>query len=341
MGAKEMKILVGSYNTFMNGPGLALMEMQGEQLKMIAAFAELKDPIWAEQSRKSNVVYVAATQQDGVHACVASYRWEGDSLTLLSRQDDPGRGNCHLCLDEEERFLYSANYSDGSVAVFPVTQDGRILPCLQYFEHQGPLGPRADRQERTHAHQVSFRPGKNELFLCDLGTDQVAVYETAPDGTLTLQQEITCKAGTGPRHLCFDGPDAFYLVGELTGWLSRYVFEGGRWQCVQTLSSLPEGYHGPENTAAAIRVDDGHVYVSNRGHDSIAVFPRKADGMVTKPFFIATPGTFPRDFVLMGSGFLLAQQNSGTVAYMNENGVPGATVKVGGAVSVLPLQDRT
>lgn len=335
-----MMMAVGSYTTFIKGPGLALVDVTGEKMRLVNVNQDVQDPIWAEQSKNSNVIYVAATQEDKAHACVASFLWEGEQLTLLSRQDDPGFGNCHLCLNEEETFLYSANYSNGTVAVFPVDQEGKILPCIQYFEHQAPLGPQADRQERTHAHQVSFRPGTKELFLCDLGADQVVIYQAGEDGKLTLQKEIACQPGSGPRHLSFDGENAFYLVGELGGWMSRYEWKENEWRCMQTLSSLPDGYDGPVNTAAAVRQDAGHVYVSNRGHDSIAVFAKNADGTLNRPYFIRTPGTFPRDFILHGNGFLLAQQNSGTFAYMNENGVPGAQVSIVGAVSILPLVNR-
>ncbi len=334
-----MKLIVGSY-TCMGGPGLALVEMMGEKMQIAAVCDQMKDPIWAEQSRKKPLIYVAATQEDGVHACVASVLLQDHALTIQSVQNDPGLGNCHLCLNEEETFLYSANYSDGTVAVFPLDEAGNIQPCIQYFEHQAPLGPQADRQERTHAHQVSFRPGTKELFLCDLGADQVVIYQAGEDGRLEEKQALACQAGTGPRHLSFDGPDAFYLVGELGGWMSRWECRDGAWQCVQMQSTLPEGYNGPVNTAAAVRQDAHHVYVSNRGHDSIAVFAKEQSGMLGRPFFISTPGSFPRDFVLHGNGFLLAQQNSGNLAYMNENGVPGASVQIAGAVSVLPVEMR-
>lgn len=334
-----MLIAVGCY-TSMGGPGLSVVKMTGDAMEIVAADHQLKDPIWTEQGKKSGLLYVAAAQEDGVHACVGAYRWENEGLALVSRQDDHGMGNCHLCLNEEETYLYSANYDNGSVAVFPLDEKGYILPCIQYFERQAPLGPQKERQERTHAHQVSFRPGTKELFLCDLGADQVVVYGAGEDGRLTLKEEILCQAGSGPRHLIFDGPEAFYLAGELNGWMSRYERIAEKWQCVQTLSSLPEGYRGPVNTAAAVRQDEGHVYLSNRGHDSIAVFKKMKNGKLEKPFFIRTPGAFPRDFLLMEGGFLLAQQNSGTVTSINENGVPLSQVMLPGAVSLLLIQEK-
>ena len=287
-----------------------------------------------EQSKKTGLIYVSATQEDNCHACAAAYRWQDGQLFLVSRQDDPGIGHCHLCLNEDESFLYTANYSNGSVAVFPLDGEGNILPCIQYFQRQAPLGPNPHRQECPHAHQVSFRPGTKELFLCDLGTDQVAVYEAGGDGRLTLKEEICCVPGSGPRHLSFDGPDAFYLVGELDSSVSRYVHDGEVWRQVQHIPALPCGETVP-NTAAAIRQDNRHVYLSNRGYDSIAVFGKNGDGLLKQPYFIRTPGACPRDFRLMGGGFLLAQQQTGTVSYINENGVPVAQVHLPGAVSLL------
>ena len=44
--------------------------------------------------------------------------------------------------------------------------------------------------------------------------------------------------------------------------------------------------------------------------------------------------------LLMGGGFLLAQQNSGTVTSINENGVPLSQVMLPGAVSLLLIQEK-
>lgn len=328
-----MKIIAGSY-TSMGGPGLALLRWQANGFEVLDTTDAVKEAIWAEKSKKAPVIFAAGAQEDGIHTCVASFAVSDDGFTLLSRQESDGVESCHLCLDEEEKFLYTANYGDGSVSVFPVGEDGKIGSCMQQMQRNTPIGPRADRQERNHAHQVCFRPGTKELFLCDLGADQVVIFRVGADGMLTEKTAIACMPGSGPRHLSFDGPDAFYLVGELDTSLSRYAYDGWAWQCVQHISALPNGYEKP-NTAAAIRQDGQHVYVSNRGHDSIAVFAKDGEGKLKPPYFIRTPGACPRDFQLLGAGFLLAHQQSGTVTCINENGVPVAQVYLPGAVSLL------
>lgn len=331
-----MKIVVGSY-TSLRGPGLCLVEMMRERLLKIGKTDVLPEAIWAEKSKHRPVIFAAGAQADGRHTRVASFLVQEDGFMLLSSQESDGVECCHLCLDDAEKFLYAANYGDGSISVFPVGTDGRIGPCMQQVKRHTPLGPRADRQEENHAHQVTFRPGSRELFVCDLGADTVAIYCAGDDGWLSPMAEISCVPGSGPRHLSFDGANAFYLVGELDSSLSRYEYDGDTWIRAQHLSALPETGVAVQNTAAAIRQDAHHVYVSNRGYDSIAVFGKGNNGRLTQPYFIRTPGMCPRDFLLLGSGFLLAHQQSGTVTVINENGVPVAQTAIAGAVSLLPM----
>lgn len=330
-----MKVIAGSY-TSMGGPGLALLKWQGSGMHLVGTANGVKEPIWAEKSKKAPVIFVAGAQEDGVHTCVVSFAVSDEGFTLLSRQESEGKECCHLCLDVDEKYLYAANYGDGSVSVFPVGEDGRLQACIQHEVRRTALGPRKDRQEGNHAHQVCFRPGNGALFVCDLGADQVAVYGTGKDGRIREEAVIECAPGSGPRHLVFDGPDAFYLVGELDSSVSRYVHDGLLWRQVQHILALPGG-EAAANTAAAIRQDDRHVYVSNRGHDSIAVFGKEMDGTLKQPYFIRTPGSCPRDFQLLGAGFLLAQQQTGTVSCINENGVPVAQMHIPGAVSLLMM----
>ncbi len=335
-----MLFAVGTYTT-LGGPGVALVEAQGEKLKFLCGSDRVIDPTWVMQSPgQPGILYAAAAADGKKTGQVASFRWDRQGLTLLSAQETGGRACCHLCVDADESHLYAANYLDGSVSVFPL-QEGKIAPCCQFIRHEAPLGPNQARQECSHAHQFSFRPGTQEAFVCNLGTDQVVVYERKENGLLENRYVIPApQPGMGPRHLIFDGPDRFYLVGEMEGWVSVHSFRQGAWQCDQLLSTVPAGYQGPENTAAAIRMDAGHIYVSNRGQDSIAVFDRLADGRLALNRHVAVPGCFPRDFRLWENGFLLAQQKAGGVAYMTAQGVAGEQLPIVGAVCLCPLAEE-
>jgi 6-phosphogluconolactonase len=87
---------------------------------------------------------------------------------------------------------------------------------------------------------------------------------------------------------------------------------------INTLSTLPEGYEesAPEKSWVAdvhVHPSGNTVYVSNRGHDSIAIFDvDKESGALSAAGYMSTKGQFPRNFALDPSGnFLIAaNQNS-------------------------------
>ena len=318
--------------TSRGGSGLTLLKRVGDTLKTLDVWKGLCDPIWIEKGR-DGVFFVSCADEDG-NGMAASFRAEDGKLRCLSAQPTGGSDTCHLTLDEAGETLYAANYADGSLAVFPVW-NGLLRPRVQLIRHTERTGPHPTRQEDCHIHQTRFRPGTDEVFVCDLGADAVMVYLRQADGTLVFKEKIQAESGTGPRHLLFDGPDRFYLVGELRGWLSEYECVSGKWLLRQTVSTLPADFAG-ENTAAAIRKKDGTLYVSNRGHDSIAVFERGEDGLQAVKW-LKTPGRLPRDFLLTEDGFLVAQQGGGGVALLNADGAVLGAVEQPGMVCLCGL----
>ena len=335
---KKMLCAVGTYTRF-GGPGVAVVDAEKDNIRLICTLDAVADPTWVMQSpHQHQILYSTGAVADKKIALVASYLLENGKLTALSIQETKGAGSCYLCVDKDEKHLYAANYVDGSVSVFPL-ENGRIGPCCQFLPHEAPLGPNTVRQEHSHAHQFELRPGKDEAFVCNLGTDQVVIYDRRADGSLSFRETIPGKPGTGPRHLIFDGPDRFYLAGELEGWVSTYEYKDGKWNCLQVLSTLPAGCARPDNTAAAIRMDEKRIYVSNRGHDSIALFDKLPDGTLSPAGHLAVPGCFPRDFRLWEGGYLIAQQKGGGVAYMDSQGKAGAHLEIPGAVCVCPLAE--
>jgi len=84
---------------------------------------------------------------------------------------------------------------------------------------------------------------------------------------------------------------------------------------IQTISTLPKGFSG-ENSTAEIRIHpiNGHLYVSNRGHNSIAVFEsqrRQADAGRGDSDRRQTPRNF--NFDPTGRWLLAANQDSNDI----------------------------
>ena len=72
-----------------------------------------------------------------------------------------------------------------------------------------------------------------------------------------------------------------------------------------------------ENTAAAIRVDGEQVYVSNRGHDSVARLHIEKGNMIPEDF-LPCHGTGPRDFDIIGNKIVCANETSDSVTVLDK-----------------------
>lgn len=294
----------------MGGPGISVCHYADGKISWASAVRDLNDPTYVILSGDARYLYAVGSDAAG-QGMAASYRTGNNQLLLCSKQYTGGRAACHLTLSPDERYLYVANYLSGSVSVFPVNS-GEVLERIQLLEHHG-SSVHPDRQEAAHTHQCVFRPGHNELFVCDLGMDQVVIYQQDMEsGLLSLKSTISMPAGMGPRHLVFADADSFYVTGELDNYVRRCVCADGEWRITGEISTLPAGYAG-NSLSAAIRLYDGKLYVSNRGHDSLCEIALDADGNMLAADWTPTGGAYPRDFVLTPQCRLFAHQNGGGI----------------------------
>lgn len=222
-----------------------------------------------------------------------------------------GADPCHLCLSGDGRFLYVANYTSGSLAAFALGEDGRILDRADLRQHIG-HGPDPARQEGAHVHFSMECEG--ELLACDLGQDAVFRYENR-SGRMAELGRVPFPPGAGPRHLAASPllPGRLYCVSELSSQVFALTHEKNGWQISQAVSMLPEDFAG-ENTAAAIHLtaDARFLLASNRGHDSIAVFPVSPEGALGQPV-ISSCVAQPRDFLVCGDHVLVGSQRDSLI----------------------------
>ena len=320
-----MRFYTGTY-TRMGGPGISVCHLDYGQITQVCTIRDLNDPTYVILSRDGQILYAVGSDDDG-NGMVASYRAEHDCLSPISRQYTGGRAACHLTLSPDERFLYVANYLSGSVSVFPVNENV-LGKRIQIAEHKG-TGIHPIRQEAAHTHQCIFRPGTNELFVCDLGIDQIVIYEQDPEtGMLTPKGKIPMPSGMGPRHLVFANADHFYVTGELDNYVRHCFCKNSSWMIVGEISTLPTEYLG-ESLSAAIRLYEGTLYVSNRGHDSLCEIQLDRFGNMTDAAWSSTGGQYPRDFAMFHQGAIFAHQNGGGITTDT-----GAFLPMDGAVCI-------
>ena len=241
------------------------------------------------------------------------------SLTLLNKVSTVGAGPCYVTVDKSGRDVLVANYGSGSVAVLPVKQDGSLGEASAFIQHTGSsVNPR--RQKEPHAHSINVSPDNRFAVAADLGLDELLVYRFDPaKGSLTANDPPFTRVnpGAGPRHFSFQPDGKFaYVINEIQSTITAFTWDaaGGILKEIQTISTLPAGFSGQNDTADVhVHPTGKFVYGSNRGHDSIAVFAvDPARGTLTPVEYVPTQGKVPRNFGIDPTGSILiaANQNS-------------------------------
>ena len=237
-------------------------------------------------------------------------------LTFLNEVPSRGADPCYITVDKTGKYVLVANYTGGSVAIFPILVDGKLGEAAAFAQYTG-KGTNPARQEGPHPHSIDLSPDNRFAMVDDLGLDKLLVYKfDAAKGSLTPNDPPFTKfdAGAGPRHFALR-PDAkfAYVIAEMQSAVTVFSNDEktGTLHPLQTISALPKGFTG-ENDAAEIQMHPSgkFLYASNRGHDSIAVFAiDAAKGTLTSVEFTSTQGKTPRSFEIDPTGALLFAEN--------------------------------
>jgi len=239
----------------------------------------------------------------------------------INHQSTRGDWPCHLQIDATGRWIVASNYGSGDVALFPILENGALGEMTEFVQHHG-HGPNSARQEGPHAHSATLTPDNRFAIVADLGIDQLLIYAfNGKTGKLEQNALIQTRPGAGPRHVAFH-PDGqrLYVANELDSTVTVYDYDvsNGTLQELQTLDTLPPG--APENIVADIHVSASgqRVYVSNRGHNSVAVYAVEPDGQLARLAIPSCGGKWPRNFTLAPDGrfMLVANEHSNEIAVL-------------------------
>lgn len=212
---------------------------------------------------------------------------------------------CHLAV--EQQTVYITNYLSSSISKLP--------DKLLKVHEGGSMHPQ--RQTAPHPHCIIASPDNNYLVSADLGIDEVIVY----DKDLNPISSTKVPKGHGARHLCFSEDGRFlFCVNELASTVSVFAYCEGHLTLQNTYPALPENFEG-ESTSAAIRVIKNHLYISNRGHDSITFYTIGNDGTLELKGFTFTGGSSPRDFNLFSDWLFCANELTDNVTCFKKQGI--------------------
>ena len=256
------------------------------------------------ENNKMYVVLRAPFKENNESGVVTLNINEDGALSDISRcVSTKGEVACHIAVDNGD--VYCANYISGSAIKLPDT----------LLIHSG-KGPHPTRQDKAHTHYVGFTPDKKYLCAVDLGVDTIFVYNR----DMTLHSKVKVPSGHGARHIVFSADGKYmFCANELKSTVSAFRYSGGEFDIIDTVSVLPKDFD-EESTAAAIRMRNGKVYISNRGHNSVSEveFENEKLSLIKT---IDCGGSSPRDFDFVDKFMICTNENSNNVTVFDcENG---------------------
>jgi 6-phosphogluconolactonase len=248
-----------------------------------------------------------------------------------------GEFPCHLSVDPTGRYVVSANYGSGSLAVHRVMADGSLGARTDLVQHQG-SGPDQDRQAGPHAHMAVFVDG-TLLLAVDLGVDAVAAYRLDREtGRLSAASTpwSSLPAGFGPRHLVALPDGLVALAGELSGEIALLELAPASGALTlldrqrASTSAVPSAPSGIARTA-----DGAFVVIANRGPDTIASFAvdHHLGGAHLRPVDeIGCGGAHPRAVTVVDELVYVANQLGGNITVLRVDGRTGALRDTGSRI---------
>jgi 6-phosphogluconolactonase len=284
-------------------------------------------------------------------------------LTWLNEVSSGGAYPCYITVDSKKRYAFAANhgnheevvtksvrsvrgtyvakrvFDEGSIAMFPIRKDGMLEECcdITVLEGQSILDW---FQWTAHPHSVFLDPTEKFLLSGDKGSDLIRVYRIDYEhGKLEMTWEQQAQKGSGPRHIVFHPSlPVLYCNSEQNNTVHAYLFDSdtGRMKDLDMAGTVPHNYLPTDtgdtfdhNQTADIRIHKSgrFMYVSNRGHNSIAAYRLDNEGKMNLAGIVPSGGEIPRamNFDTTGNTLYVVNQRSGNIVKftIDENtGIP-------------------
>lgn len=339
-------VFFGSFNRDKANNGIYVYELDTikGKLSKITTVKGILNPSFLTLSPNGQYIFACTESKTKNAGSVSSFEFNPGkkSLTFINSQRTGGENPVYITAHKNGKWLINGNYTEGSLSVYPVSENGFIQPRVQNFEYSdGSIDP--DRQERSHIHSTVFSPDYGYVFAPDLGADKIRTYTFENSKTEPLSEaEVSftqTTLGSGPRHFAFHPNGKFaYCIEEMGGAVSAYTYDNGKLNSIQRINTHSEKVKDNfESSDIHISPDGRYLYASNRGlENNIAIFSIQNDGTLKTVGYQSTQGKHPRVFTLDETGkFLIATNSvSGDAFVFKRNAETGLLKKTGKKVKM-------
>ncbi|MDC8100507.1 lactonase family protein [Chryseobacterium rhizosphaerae] len=339
-------VFFGSFNRDKTTEGIYVYELDTikGKLSKVTSVKGILNPSFLTLSLNGKYVFACTESKTKNAGSVSSFAFNptDKKLTFINSQKSGGENPVYVTAHQNGKWLINGNYTEGSVSVYPVLENGSIQPAVQNFQFlEGSINP--GRQERSHIHSTIFSPNFDYIFLPDLGADKIRSYhfENEKHEPLSPAEPPFTQAvlGSGPRHLTFHPNGKYaYCIEEMGGAVSVYGYDKGKLTPIQRIDTHSEKFKEDfESSDVHISPDGLFLYASNRGvENNIAIFSIQNDGKLKTVGYQPTKGKHPRVFAIDETGkfVIVTNAQSGDAFVFRRNAETGLLKKVGKRVKI-------
>jgi 6-phosphogluconolactonase (cycloisomerase 2 family) len=323
---------VGTYTP--NGGGIYLFRLDGPSgaLTQLQVFDDIRNPSWLAINPAQTRLYAVSeidNYQGTRNGAVVSYAIDRESFQIrrLGAVSSAGTNPVHASVHPSGKFVFVANYGGGNAAVFPVGPDGALGEATDVRPSVGPrhraravddpLGQFAiSDHESPHVHMVAADPSGQFVIANDAGLDLTLIWRFDAQAGRLLPAEVPVVAapsGAAPRHFVFH-PNGrfFYNLHEHDAKIAVYDYDAakGGLKLKQRVSALPPKFGGSNLSSEILTTADGRfLYVSNRLHNTVALFAVANDGQLRMIADVWVHSDSPRCLAINPSGEFLYSCN--------------------------------
>ena len=294
----EIRLLVGSY-TDSGSKGIYSLSFDQESGRsLLLDSLKIKNPSYLTLSKDGRYLYAVSENSDATAALNAiRFHAKTGKMQLLNTVLTHGEDPCHV--ETNGKLALTANYTGGSMSVFPIGKDGRLGNTKAVYK--GNRGGERPQQSSAHIHMARFL-SDGHILATDFSADQLLLFGTNTSGVSYERVAGRVAKNSGPRHIELSKDEkTIYVMSELAGTVTVFANDHGTLKHLQTIAS--DSVNGGGGADIHLSPDGKFLYSSNRlKADGISIFKvNPANGLLTKVGYQLT-GIHPRNFCITPNG---------------------------------------
>ncbi len=340
-------LFVGTYTEETPDLGIYVYEFNTKygQLKLTSNAENITNPSFITISPNGQFLYACTDTKLPNAGSITAFKIDSvnGKISFLNKQPSGGENPVYLTVYKNNKFIINGNYTEGNVSVFTANEDGSLNPCSQTIQFAGSSINKI-RQDKAHIHSAVFSPKNDYLFLPDLGSDKIRVFEFDSTYSKPLIPAdhfiVNCVLGSGPRHFTFHPNNkSAYCIEELSGMISVYSYDNGKLDSIQRIFSYSKTQDSYGSSDIHISPDGLFLYASNRWveENTISIFSiDQNNGLLNLIGHQQTYGDHPRNFTIdpTGNFLLVANQVTNNIVVFKRDLKTGLLTKTENEIKV-------